>query len=379
MSVEFAFNAEQELLKKSAREFAETVVAPRVEQMETTGEVSWECIREMAKLGFMGVVMPREYGGSGLGHMARLLVISEVARVSAAVGMTLQICHLGIGPVVDFGSDDQKKKFLPPLARGERLATIALTEATGGSDPTGIQSTARLEGDDYVLNGRKVFITNSHVADVQVAVAKTGDGPRDFGAFILEKGMAGFRPGREEHKFGLLGCNTGEVILENCRVPKANMLGTATDGLRVAMKAISDIGRMGMAACGLGMLNACLEASVKFAKERQLRGRPIADFQAIQWKITDISADLRAAELLCYKAAWMLDQKQRADGDIALAKLVATEGSVRAAKLSVDIYGGYGCMKEYPVQRFYRDAQLLIPSAGTSEVMRMVVARQALA
>jgi alkylation response protein AidB-like acyl-CoA dehydrogenase len=376
--MDFNFKPEQELLRNSVRDFAESVIAPRVAEMEEKDEMPAIILQEMATQGFMGVCVPMENGGAGLGHTARLIILEEIGRVSAAVAMTLQVDQLGIAPLVDFGTPDQKAKYLPNLASGEQLAALALTEAGGGSDPGGIQTTARQEGDNYVLNGRKVFITNSHIADITTVVARTGEGPRDFAAFLIEKDRPGFRPGRKEHKFGMKGCNTGEVVLQDCIVPKENIIGGPGGGMRAAMKAISELGRMGMAGCGLGVLRACLEAGVKFAKERKLGGKSISEFQAIQWKLTDIYHDLESAKLLCYRAAWMLDQKKRCDAEVASAKFAATEGAIRASKAAIDIHGGYGCLTEYAVQRYYRDAWLLVPSAGTSEVMRMVMARSLL-
>ncbi len=376
--MDFQFSPQQELLRKSLREFAEGAVAPKVQHMEETDEVPWDLYKEMGKQLYMGIMIPKEYGGTNLGNLSRMVMIEELARVSAAVGMAMQIFQLGIAPLTDFGNESQKKKYLPALAKGDRLATIAVTEATGGSDPTGIQTTAKLEGDHYVLNGRKCFITHGHVADVIVIMAKTGEGPKGFSAFIVEKSFPGFKLGRKEKKFGLRGCNTGELSMENCIVPRENLMGNEGDGLKVCMAGISEVGRAGMAGCGLGVIQACLEASVKFANERILGGKPISQHQAIQWMISDIYMDLEASRLLCYRAAWMRDQKMRCDTDMAMAKYFATEAAVRCAKKAVDIHGGYGYMMEYPVQRYYRDAEILIASAGTSEIQRIVMARKAL-
>jgi alkylation response protein AidB-like acyl-CoA dehydrogenase len=376
--MEFQLSSQQELLRKSVREFAEGAIAPKVQHMEETDEVPWDLYKEMGKQQYMGILIPKEFGGTGLGNLARILMLEEVGRVSAAMAMALQIFHLGIAPIVDGGNDTQKKKYLPPLARGERLGTVAVTEPTGGSDPTGIQTTAKLDGNQYILNGRKCFITHGHVADVITVMAKTGEGPKGFSAFIVENSFPGFKLGRKEKKFGLRGCNTGEIVLENCVVPKENILGNEGDGLRVAMSAISEIGRAGMAGCGLGVINACLESSVKFANERKLGGKPISQHQGIQWMISDIYMDLEISRLVTYRAAWMRDQKLRCDTDMAMAKYYATEAAVRCSKKAVDIHGGYGYMMEYPVQRYYRDAEILIASAGTSEIMRIVMARKAL-
>jgi len=376
--MDFQFSSQLELLRKSVREFAEGAIAPKVHRMEETDEVPWDLYKEMAKQQYMGILVPKEFGGTDLGHLARMIMLEEVGRISAAMAMALQIFHLGTIPFVDFGNETQKRKYLASLARGERLSTIAVTEATGGSDPTGIQTTAKLQGDSYILNGRKCFITHGHVADTIIVMAKTGEGPKGFSGFIVEKSFPGFKLGRKEKKFGLHGCNTGEIVMENCIVPRENLFGNEGDGLRISIAAISEVGRAGMAGCGLGVINACLEASVKFANERLLGGKPISQHQAIQWMISDIYMDLEASRLLSYRAAWMRDQKMRCDVDMAMAKFYATEAAVRCAKKAVDIHGGYGYMMEYPVQRYYRDAEILIASAGTSEIMRIVMARKAL-
>ncbi len=376
--MEFQLSSQQELLRKSVREFAEGAIVPKVAHMEETDEVPRDLYKEMGRQQYMGVLIPKEFGGAGLGNLARILMLEEVGRVSAATAMALQIFHMGTAPIVDGGNEAQKKKYLPAMAKGERLGTIAVTEPTGGSDPTGIQTTAKLDGNNYILNGRKCFITHGHVADVVTIMAKTGEGAKGFSAFIVEDSFPGYKLGRKERKFGLRGCNTGEIVLENCVVPKENLLGNEGDGLRVAMSAISEVGRAGMAGCGLGVMSACLESSVKFANERILGGKPISQHQAIQWMISDIYMDLEIGRLVTYKAAWLRDQKIRCDTDMALAKYYATEGAVRCAKRAVDIHGGYGYMMEYPVQRYYRDAEILIASAGTSEIQRIVMARRAL-
>jgi alkylation response protein AidB-like acyl-CoA dehydrogenase len=376
--MEFQLTSQHELLRKSIREFAERAIAPQVPRMEETDEVPWELYKEMGKQQYMGILVPKEFGGAGLGHLARIFMLEEVGRVSAAMAMALQIFHMGTQSIVEFGNDAQKKKYLPPLAKGERLGTIAVTEATGGSDPTGVQTTAKLEGENYILNGRKCFITHGHVADTLTVMAKTGEGPKGFSAFIVEKSFPGFKQGRKEKKFGLHGCNTGEIVFENCVVPKENLLGKEGDGLKVSMAVISEVGRAGMAGCGLGVILACLEASVKFANERVLGGKVISQHEGIQWLISDMYRVLESSRLLCYRAAWMKDQKIRCDVEMAIAKFYATEAAVRCSKKAVDIHGGYGYMMEYPVQRYYRDAEILIASAGTSEIQRIVMARKAL-
>ena len=306
-------------------------------------------------------------------------MLEEVGRTSAASAFLLQICHLGIDPIVAAGNDAQKKQYLPALARGECLAACAVTETTGGSDPASLRTEARKDGGDYILSGRKVFITNAHVADTVVVVARTGEGSKGLSAFLVDKGTKGFRAGRQEHKFGLFGCNTGELIFEDCRVPAANLLGEEGQGLRIAFGSIGRIGRTGTAATALGILNACLEDTVKHANGRQLYGAAIGKLQAIQWQVSDIWLDSSIARQLCYRSSWLLDQGERCDAEVAAAKLFSTEAAVRSAKKAIDVYGGYGYLKEYAVQRYFRDAECLIASAGTSEVMRIVIANSALA
>ncbi len=373
--MDFELSSEQQLLRQSAQEFAVNRIAPLVEQMEQDGKFPTELIPALGEAGFFGITVPQEYGGLGLGYLARTIVLEEIARVSCAVAMAMQVFHLGIEPIIAFGTEEQKRALLPGLAKGERLATVAVTEAGGGSDPAGAQTRARQENGEWILDGRKVFITNAHLADVVTVLARTADDPPRFAAFLVEKGFPGFRAGREEHKVGMKGCDTGEIILDGCRVPADHLLGKDGDGLKIALKAISDAGRSGMAACAVGVLRAALEAATEYSEKRILYGKPISRLQGIQWKLADMACDLEAARLLAYRACWLKDQGRRSDAEMAQSKLFATEAAIRAAKDAVDIFGGYGCMMEYPVQRYYRDAILLGPSAGTSDVMRIVVAR----
>jgi len=376
--MEFGFTSEQEMLRKSAREFAEAEIRPRVRDMDETGKVPMDILDKMAKLGFMGVMIPREYGGLEMGHIARTIVLEEIGRVSAAMANTLQITHLGISPIVTDGTEDQKRRWLPMLARGEKLSTFAVTEPTGGSDVLGIQTTAKREGDEYVINGRKCFISNSHLAGVLGILAKTGEGPKGLTTFVVQSDSPGFRPGREENKFGLRGANTGELILENCRVPKENVLGKEGDGLRIALGTISNVGRPGINAAALGTIRSCLEEAVRYSKQRVLYGKPISELQAVQWNLTDIYMDYEASRLLTYYSAWLRDKGERCDAENAMAKFCATEAAVRCAKKTIDIFGAYGCMMEFAPQRLLRDAELFISGAGTSEIMRLVMIRKVL-
>ncbi len=376
--IDFTFTEEQDLFRKAAREFAETKVAPKIEEMEETGQVNDDVVKALGEAEMMAITIPEEYGGLGLGYTARLIALEEIGKVSCATAMMLQVFALGIEPIIKFGSEEQKKKYLPGLATGERLATVGVTEPTGGSDPTGGRTVYKKDGDDYIINGRKCFITNSHIADTITVLAKDDEDPKAFSTFIVEKGMEGFRPAHEEHKVGMRGCNTGELIFENCRVPKENLLGVEGKGLRVAMSAIGDVGRGGMVGCSLGVLAACLEEAVKFASERILYGKPIIKLQTIQNKIAEMKLDLEAGRLLGYRAAALQDQGVRCDLEFAMAKYYTAESAQKAAKMAADIHGGYGCMNEFAITRYLRDSFVLGPSAGTSDIMKVIIARSAM-
>jgi alkylation response protein AidB-like acyl-CoA dehydrogenase len=373
--IDFTFTEEQELFRKMAREFAENMVAPHVAEMEETGDVNDDVIRALAEAEMMALTIPEEYGGLGLGYTARMIAVEEISRISVATAMTLQVFGLGIEPILKFGNDEQKKRFLPGLANGDKLGTAAVTEPTGGSDPTGGRTVYRKDGDDYIINGRKCFITNSHIADTITVLAKDENDPKAFCAFIVEKGMEGFKATHVEHKIGMRGCNTGELSFENCRVPKDNLLGPEGKGLRVVMASIGEVGRGGMVGCALGVQAACLEASIKFANERILYGKPISRLQTIQNKLADMKIDLEAGRLLAYRAVSMHDKGEQSSNEFAVAKYFTTEAAQRAAKMAVDIHGGYGCMVEFPVTRYLRDSFVLGPSAGTSDIMKVIIAR----
>jgi alkylation response protein AidB-like acyl-CoA dehydrogenase len=377
--IDFTFTEEQEMFRKAAREFAETEVAEYVPLMEETSKVPEGLLKALGEAEMLAITIPETYGGLELGYTARLIALEEIARVSVATAMMLQVFALGTEPIVKFGTEEQKQKYLPGLASGNLLATAAVTEATGGSDPTGIRTSYKKDGDDYIVNGRKCFITNAHIANTLVILAKSEENPKDFCAFIIEKGMEGFKATHEEHKVGFRGCNTGELAFENLRIPKQNLLGQEGKGLRVTMAAIGEVGRGGMVGCALGLQAACLEASIKFANERILYGKPIAKLPAIQDKIAELKIDLEAGRLLGYRAAALHDSGTGASNEFAVAKYYTTEAAMKAAKIAVDIHGGYGCMEEYAVTRYYRDAAVLGPSAGTSAIMKVIIARWTLA
>jgi alkylation response protein AidB-like acyl-CoA dehydrogenase len=377
--MDFGFSEREEMLRKSVREFAENEVTPKMEAMEETGEFPTDLLEPMGKLGIMGVITPPEYGGVGLGYVARTIVLEELGRVCAAMPMAVQVHHMGCAVINDFGTDEQKKKYLPPLAKGKTMGCVAVTDPTGGSDLVGMKTSAELKGNNYILNGRKCFITNSHTSDFWVVIARTAEGAKGLSAFIVDKDAPGAKAGREENKFGLRGANTGELVFDNCEVPKENLLGQEGGGLGVAIKTISETGRTGMAATALGILTAAYEEAGKFASERVLYGKPISVLQAIQFYMAEIYSQLEICRLLCYKASCLKDQGARCDNEGALAKYYTCEAAVNAAKKAIEIHGSYGIMREYAVQRLLRDAMVTVPAGGTAEIAKVVLARTALA
>jgi alkylation response protein AidB-like acyl-CoA dehydrogenase len=373
--VNFQLTTEQELLRRTVREFAEQEIAPLVEEMEKTDETPPDLIKKMAAQGFLGVTIPAEFGGTGMGHVARMIMLEEVGRVSAAMSMSLQVLQSGAGMVMKFGNDEQRKRYSPALAQGKILVAQGITESSGGSDPTGIVTRA-VDQEHYLLNGRKVFITNSRLTDLHVIIARTEDEPeKKFSAFLVERKTEGFRPGRVERKIGFHGCVTGELVMENCRVPKENLLGEGGQGIVIALKGINDYGKTGIVGIALGLMQASLEAAIKFAQERVLYGKPISNLPPVHFRVAEIYADLEASRLMAYYGAWLIDQNQRSDTQVAATKFFATEAALRCTRKTMDIYGGYGCMKDYPVERYCRDAQLLIPADGTNDIQRVIVGR----
>ena len=349
-----------------------------MEAMEETGEFPVDLLKKMGDVGILGVITPPEYGGTGMGNLARIIILEEMGRVCPAIPMALQVHHMATQALSKFGNEEQKKRYLPPLAKGETMGVVAVTDPTGGSDVAGIKTSAKLDGDNYILNGRKCFITNSHVSDFWVVIARTGEGGRGLSAFIVEKSFPGAKPGRKENKVGLRGANTGELVFQNCMVPKANLLGHEGEGMNIAIQNIGETGRPGMASVALGILNAVLEQAVKFANERTLYGKSIGTLQAVQWHIAEIYADLEIARLLVYRVGWMRDNNIRCDAESALAKQFACEAAARSARKAIEIHGSYGVMKEYPVQRLLRDALVTIPAGGTGEISKLVMSRHAL-
>ena len=376
--MDFKLSEREALLRKSIAEFAQREIAPLVEEMEKTGEFPRPLIKKMGDIGLLGLVTSPEYGGNGMGFLARAIAIEEISKVSAAVGIALQVHHMACWPIETWGTDEQKKKYLPRLTNGSTLGVCSITEPSGGSDVFGMQTTAREEGDYWVINGRKCFATNSHASDVMVIVARTGEdekGRPSFSAFIVEPSFEGFSLGREENKMGFRGAFTGELVFQDCKVPKENLLGKPGEGLKIGLATVNRVGRPGMASIGVGLCYASLEEASKFAKERVLYGKPISNLQAIQFLLADIFALAEASRLLNYRANWMMDQGLPCDTEMTMAKLVATESAFQCARMACDIHGGYSCIMEYPVQRYLRDAWVSIPSGGTSQVAKVVLGR----
>ncbi len=377
--MDYHFSEREEMLKKSVREFSENEITPKMEAMEETGEFPTELLHPMAHMGITGIITPAEYGGVGLGYVARTIVLEEMGRVCAAIPMAMQVHHMACAVLNDFGTDAQKKKYLPLLAKGETMGVVAVTDPSGGSDVLGMKTSAELKGDKYILNGRKCFITNSHTSDFWVVIARTAEGAKGLSAFIVEKDAPGAKVGRKENKFGMRGTNTGELVFDDCEVPKDNLLGQEGGGLAVALKTVSESGRTGMAAVALGILTAVYEEAGKFASERVLYGKPISTLQAIQFYMAEIYTQLEISRLLCYKASWMKDQNMRFDTEAAMAKYYTCEAAANMAKKAVEIHGSYGILKEYAIQRLLRDAVVAIPAGGTGEIGKVVLSRAALA
>lgn len=378
---ELKFTPQQEMLRKAVREFVEKEVRPVAGRIDAENRFPTELFRKMGQLGFAGVFVPQALGGAGLGQTERAIILEEVARHAAGFAMSLMTHHLGVEAILSYGTDEQKAKYLPDLAAGRKISGLAVTEPSGGSDVAGQKATAVRENGGWVINGRKCFITNSSNADVNVVTARTGEdakGRPAFTAFIVESGAAGFSPGREEDKFGLRGSSTGDLLLNDCRVGESEVLGGEGNGMKLALSLFTKIGRTGMAAIGLGIMRACLEEGVKFAKERVLYGKPISKLQAIQFEIAQIRIEYEAARLLTYHAVGLKENGAGAEAEIAAAKYYATEGAVRAAKRTMDLMGGYGVINEYPVGRYLRDALTTISCGGTSHIMQIIVAGQTL-
>ena len=378
--MDFELTAEQELARRTAREFAEGEIAPVIARYDEAEEFPTELVAKLGTLGFLGALFPPEYGGAGLDYVAYALVVEELSRVDGSVGITMWAHNsLCSNHIYSFGTPAQRERYLPPLARGEVLGAWGLTEPGSGSDAAAMRTTATETGDAFVLDGTKAFITNGSVAGTAVVMAKTdpGAGGRGISAFILERGMPGFRPGQRYKKLGLHASDTAELVLEGVRVPRTNLLGERNRGFHET-KRVLEGGRIAMAAMSVGLAQGALDHAVRYAKERQAFGQPIGQFQGIRAMLADLATEVEAARLLTLRAAYGKDQGHPVMREASMAKVFASEVAVRCATKAVQVHGGYGYTREFPVERFYRDAKLCEIGEGTSEVQRIVLARHLL-
>jgi alkylation response protein AidB-like acyl-CoA dehydrogenase len=386
--VEFSLTDEQQHLRRTVREFAEAEIAPHVMEWDESSTFPSEIIPKLAEMGFLGVIFPEQYGGAGMGYLEYAIIIEELSRVDGSIGIIVAAHNsLCTNHIFKFGSEAQRQKYVVPLAQGKILGCWSLTEPEAGSDASGTRTIAVKQGACWVINGAKTFTTNGHHADVCVGMAVTDAAKKHHGisAFIIESGTPGFRPGKKENKLGLRASDTSEVVFTDCRVPAENILGREGEGFVNSLQ-ILDGGRISIAALGLGMAQGAYECSVRYAKQRKQFGKPIADFQAIQFKLADMATQIEAARLLTYRAAWLADRAiavgdaggdaSRITRESSMAKLYAGEVAVRVANDAVQIHGGYGFTKDYPAEKFYRDVKLCTIGEGTSEVQRLVIARQ---
>jgi len=378
--LDFQLNDEQLQLRKSVREFAEREIRPHVMEWDEECRFPLETVKELGRLGLLGVIFPAEYGGAGMGYIEYVLAIEELSRVDGSVGIIVA-AHTSLcsNHIFLAGTEAQKRKYIPQLATGEHIGAWGLTEPGSGSDAGSARTTAVRRGNCWLLNGTKTFITNGHYADVAVVIAVTDKAAHTHGlsAFVVEKGTKGFRAGKKENKLGLRASDTSELIFEDCCIPAENLLGKEGDGFIDAMRVL-DGGRISIAALGLGMAQGAYEAALNYSKERKQFGKAISEFQAIQWKLADLATEIDAARLLTNRAAWMKDNHMKTTLESSMAKLYTSEVAVKAANEAVQIHGGYGFIKDYPAEKFYRDVKLCTIGEGTSEIQRLVIARQIL-
>ncbi len=378
--MEFEYTQEQIQLRKTVRDFAEAEIAPHVLEWDEGQIFPLEAIKKAGQLGFLGAIFPEELGGAGLGYIDYAIIIEELARVDPSVGLIVAAHNsLCTNHIYLAGNDEQRRKYIPKLATGEWIGCWSLTEPEAGSDAGGTRTKAVKQGQCWVLNGSKTFTTNAQYADVCVAMGMTDRAASHHGisAFILETGIPGFHVGKKENKLGMRASATGEVVFTDCRLPESQLLGKQGEGFVDSLR-ILDGGRISIAALSVGTAQGAYEAALKYSKQRKQFGRPISEFQAIQNKLADMATEIDAARLLTYRAGWMKDQDQRVTKESSMAKLFASEVAVRVANEAVQIHGGYGFIKDYPVEKFYRDVKLCTIGEGTSEIQRMVIARQLL-
>ncbi len=374
--MDFELNEEQQLIRQTAREFARREVAPKAAEIDENHRFPEELVAQMAELGFMGVAVPDEYGGAGMDNLSYVLAMEEISVGCASTGVIMSVNNsLVCDPLAKFGNEAQKEEYLVPLASGEKLGCFALSEPDAGSDAAAQKTVARVDGDHYIIEGVKNFITNGPQADTCLLITMTAPEKRHRGitAFVVPMDLPGVRPGPAEHKLGIAGSGTCQIFFDEARVPVSMRLGEEGDGFKVAMSTL-DGGRIGIAAQALGIGRAALEAAVEYAKERKTFGKPIGHHQAIQFMLADMATHLDAARLLTWQAAMLKDQGKRHSKESAMAKLMAAEMATAVTKDAIQVFGGYGYMKEYPVERHFRDAKIAEIYEGTSEIQRMVIA-----
>ena len=371
---------EQELIQSTAREFAETLVKPKAKELDETHEFPWEWVNKCAELGFMGVSIPEEYGGAGADCLSEMLVIEEIAKYSGSLALIIDAhTSLGCMPLLHDGTEEQKKKYLVPAAKGEKLMSFGLTEPGAGSDAGGTQTTAVLDGDEWVLNGAKCWITNIHAAQTYIVTAKTepDKGNRGISAFIVEAGTPGFEVGKLERKMGLNNSNTGDLYFKNCRIPKENLLGKLNKGFPVFLHGL-DEGRLAISAMAVGMAQGAMELAVAYSKERVQFGKPICTFQGVSFKLAEMAINIEAARTMLYNAARLRDAGLPYAKQAAMVKAFSSEMCVEVVNNALQIHGGNGYSKDMEIERYYRDAKLLTIGEGTSEINRMVVSNHLL-
>lgn len=371
---------EQKLLQQTVRDFSQKMIAPGARERDSKGEFPRELFKVIAGMGIMGMIIPEEYDGAGLDYISYSIVLEELARIDGAIALSVSAHNsLCTNHIYSFGTEEQRRRFVIPLARGEKLGAWGLTEPSSGSDAAALQTMAVLKGNKWVLNGEKVLITHGSVADTYVIMASTdrNKGKKGISAFIVERGTPNFKVGKVEDKLGMRGSDTASLIFEECILPEENLLGKVNEGFIDALK-ILEGGRIGMGAIALGIGRGALEESLRYAKERRQFGQPIVSFQAIQLMFADMATELDAARLLVYHAAFLKEQGLRYTKEASMAKLFASEAGMRATMKAIQIHGGYGYTKEFPVERYFRDAKLCEIGEGTSEIQRMIIARELL-
>lgn len=376
----FSLTENQQMIADMIRDFGDKHIRPKMMEWDETQEFPVEVFKKLGELGLMGVLVPTEYGGAGLKYNEYVTVVSEIGKICGSIGLSVAAHNsLCTGHILQFGNEEQKKKWLPKLATAEWIGAWGLTEHNTGSDAGGMNTTAVKEGDEWVLNGAKNFITHGKTGDIAVVIARTGQKGDSHGmsAFVVERGTPGFSAGKKEDKLGMRASETAEMIFDNCRIPAENILGKEGEGFIQAMKVL-DGGRISIASLALGIAKGALEASVKYAKEREQFGQPIANFQGISFKLADMATEVEAAELLCFQSAYLKDNGKKVTRESAYAKYYASEVSVRCSTEAVQIFGGYGYVKEFPAEKYYRDSKLCTIGEGTSEIQKVVIAKDLL-